>query len=145
MSVEEISFDAKGRPRWGRRAAGLLIERIDYKRVLLLLRSSEVMDPGLWGIPGGRVEDGEADLDAAEREATEEIGTLPDLQVIDKASTVSGEFTYTTFHVRLVGAIADLWCPVLNWENDDWGWFSTKKLPRNVHPGVRAILTGKKA
>lgn len=137
---EEISYDAEGRPRWGRRAAGLLIERIDTGHILLVLRSGEVMDPGLWGIPGGRVEAGEDDLEGAFMEAEEELGALPDVQVVGQTEMKSGDFTYTTFHALMPGPIAKLWEPVLNWENDEWKWFSKKRLPRDVHPGVKDAL-----
>lgn len=47
----EMSYDAEGRLRWGRRAAGILIQRIDTGEFLLVLRSADVMDPGVLGIP----------------------------------------------------------------------------------------------
>jgi len=111
----EISYDAKGRVRWGKRAAGLLIERIDTKAVFLVLRSAEVLDPGLWGIPGGRVEPGETELDAAIQESSEELGTLPHFHVLSEKAMTSGEFTYTTFFATMPGEIASVWKPVLNW------------------------------
>ena len=136
----EISFDASGRPRWGRRAAGLLIERSDNGQILLLLRSAEVMDPGLWGIPGGRVEPGESDLEAALAETEEELGGFPSLQVIGEKSMRSGDFTYTTFFASMPGELAQAWTPQLNWENDEWKWFSKNKLPIRLHPGVRKVI-----
>jgi 8-oxo-dGTP pyrophosphatase MutT (NUDIX family) len=138
----EMSFDAEGRLRWGRRAAGLLIQRTDNKKILLLLRSAEVMDPGLWGIPGGRVEPWEDDLNAAIRESEEELGEVYGLEITGVRSIVSGEFMYSTYFAKMPGAVAAAWTPELNWENDDWGWFSLRKLPKDVHPGVREVLSG---
>jgi ADP-ribose pyrophosphatase YjhB (NUDIX family) len=43
---------------WGKTAAGVLPLCVKTGRVLLTLRSQEVMEPGTWGIPGGRVMDG---------------------------------------------------------------------------------------
>ena len=43
---------------WGRAAAGILPLCTKTGRLLLTLRSQEVMEPGTWGIPGGRIMDG---------------------------------------------------------------------------------------
>lgn len=43
---------------WGKTAAGILPLCIRTGRVLLILRSQLVHEPGTWAIPGGRVEDG---------------------------------------------------------------------------------------
>lgn len=136
----ELSKDAQGRVRWGRRAAGLLIQREDTEEFLLLLRSQDVMDPGLWGIPGGRVEPGESDQKAAFAEAKEELGTLPPVQVLHRRAAVSGGFTYVTFHVMMSAKDAERFQPTLNWESDDWGWFALEALPTDTHPGVLSVL-----
>jgi 8-oxo-dGTP pyrophosphatase MutT (NUDIX family) len=136
----EISYDAEGRVRWGRRAAGLIIERVDNGKILLVLRSAEVMDPGVWGIPGGRVEPDETELEGALQEAEEELGTLPHIRIVGETRMESGDFSYTTFFAQVPGPIAEVWKPELNWENDDWKWFSKKRPPKNLHPGVMAAL-----
>lgn len=135
---EELSYDAEGRLRWGKRAAGLILQREDSGEIFLTLRSQEVMDPGLWGIPGGRVEPGEDPFDAAVKESIEELGSLPDFMLAEHIESVSGEFTYTTYHVLVSGADARRWAPVLNWENDDAAW--TVELPTKIHPGVLQAL-----
>lgn len=137
---ENISFDAEGQARWGQRAAGLLIEREDNGKFMLTLRSAEVMDPGVWGIPGGRVEPGETDIEAAFAEAEEELGPLPVIIPIKSFENRSGDFTYTTYHGVMPSWAAKKWKPKLNWENDDWKWFSLRKLPKNVHPGVLEVF-----
>ena len=43
---------------WGKTAAGVLPLCVKTGRVLLTLRSQQVMEPGTWGIPGGRIMDG---------------------------------------------------------------------------------------
>ena len=46
--------------------------------LLLLLRNSK-HNNNTWGLPGGNVEDDDTDLlDTAKREATEEMGAVPD-------------------------------------------------------------------
>jgi ADP-ribose pyrophosphatase YjhB (NUDIX family) len=49
------------------------IVRDDAGRLLLVRRRNEPAR-GLWSVPGGRVEDGESDADATEREVLEETG-----------------------------------------------------------------------
>lgn len=138
----ETSFDAEGRLRWGRRAAGILIQRDDLKAFLLVLRSSEVLDPGLLGIPGGRVEPGEELEEAAFSEATEELGPLPPIKIVASDVYESGDFSYVTFLGRMRGNDARRWKPVLNWENDAWIWATLKDLKgiEGVHPNVRRVL-----
>jgi len=136
----DLSRDAGGRLRWGKRAAGVLIERDDTGEVLLLLRSRDVMDPGVWGIPGGRVEPGEGDLAAAMMETEEEVGPLPKLEVVGEHQAVSGGFTYITFHAVMVGRDAERFTPTLNWESEDWGWFPVSTPPRSTHPGALDVL-----
>lgn len=48
--------------------------------VLAGLRGPEVNSPGQWGLFGGRVDEGETFLEAAQRELNEEIGVKIDVQ-----------------------------------------------------------------
>lgn len=138
----ELSYDAEGRLRWGRRAAGILIQREDTKHFLLLLRSQDVMDPGVFGIPGGRIEPSEQEEAAALSEATEELGALPSLQFVDRDVYASGDFTYITFLAIMSGEDAQGWQPELNWENDAWVWVDPTELREvaEVHPNVRKVI-----
>ena len=138
----ETSYDAEGRLRWGRRAAGLLIQRDDTNDFLLVLRSAEVMDPGLLGIPGGRVEPEEELEEAAFSETTEELGPLPPIKLVASDIYESGDFSYVTFLGRMKGKDAKKWKPELNWENDAWIWVSLKELKGvdGIHPNVLRVL-----
>ena len=130
---------------WGNRAAGLLI-RSEDGNYLLLLRSQDVYDPGVWGIPGGRVDEGEDPKDAAKRETKEEIGSWR-LRVFAEPIHVwrapDADFEYQTFlAISLDGELE----PKLNWENDDAIWASTDTVlsgeidGRRVHPGVVRVV-----
>jgi 8-oxo-dGTP diphosphatase len=56
-------------------AVRAVVERADDGRILLLQRSANVhTDPGLWEIPGGKLEYGEAVDDTLIREVGEETG-----------------------------------------------------------------------
>jgi 8-oxo-dGTP pyrophosphatase MutT (NUDIX family) len=135
----ETSFDAQGRLRWGRRAAGILFRRKDG-RFLLVFRSIEVLDPHVWGIPGGRVEPGEDVKKAARLETKEELGKVPPFKIREKDVYRSGDFEYTTFLGEMKEKDAGKWRPELNWENDEWGWFSADHLPEPLHPNVSKVI-----
>lgn len=139
---DEISQDAEGRPRWGRKAAGLLIRRLDTRMFLLVLRSPDVMDPGVLGIPGGRVEPGETEEDAAFSETEEELGLIPDVNIVDRDVYKSGDFTYVTFLADMLGEDVEGWIPRLNWENDAWIWTTKEELEgiEEIHPNVRRVI-----
>ena len=65
-----------GHAHWGPRgAAGLLLAQ---GRVLLQLRARWAHQGGTWSIPGGARERGESMVEAALREASEELGLDPD-------------------------------------------------------------------
>lgn len=116
-------------------AAGLLLFREDG-RLLLLRRSPELADGGTWSVPGGALEPGEEPLEAALREAREEMGSVPGAGEIGRHRADMGRYVYWTF-----AAIADEdevsdWEPRLNWENVDWGWFDPSEMPEPLHPNV---------
>jgi len=52
------------------RVVGCVMQHED--KILLLLRSAKETDPSLWGIPAGKVEKDESDVDAVVREVYEE-------------------------------------------------------------------------
>lgn len=137
----ETSRDEHGNFKWGKRAAGLLIRRGDG-RVLLTLRAADVEDPGVWGVPGGRVEPGESEWEGALHESEEELGSLPPLRQIGERVYRSGGFTYTTFIVEMDEADAEAFDPELNWESTAWDWWDPLDPPSPLHPGVAALLPG---
>ncbi len=65
---------SNGHAHWGRRgAAGLLVAQ--GGRALLQLRAGWSHQGGTWSIPGGAIERGETSVQAALREAEEELGS----------------------------------------------------------------------
>lgn len=115
-------------------------------RILLLRRSPSVDHPGTWNLPGGIVEPGESDWDAAFREAAEEAGyseTDPawagvPLGQIDRAFRGrQGLYPYTVFAYGLRGEPT----PRLNAESDRWLWVSVGEALRtlDLHPGLRSL------
>ena len=124
---------------------------------LLLVRGDELLltqrrgqyGDGMWHLPSGKLDPGESVLDAAVREAEEEVGVLVDPVDLRHVHTV---------HVAGSGPVPRLglffdthrWCgePV-NREPEKCSaikWFRRDQLPEDVIPyplaGIRAYLTG---
>jgi 8-oxo-dGTP diphosphatase len=86
----------RGHAHWGRRgAAGLLLA--EGGRVLLQLRARWAHQGGTWSIPGGARERGETWVQAAIREAGEELGVAAhEVEVRGSSSASCGGWTYET-------------------------------------------------
>ena len=124
---------------WGSEASGILFRCGD--KVLLMKRSSQVVDPGKWGIPGGAIpidpKAGPMDpKESAIKESSEEMGGMPAYRDTGKRTVWKDDsFRYTTF----VFAVDQEFKPVTNWEHDESGWFGMDELP-DLHPGVAWAL-----
>ena len=109
--------------------------RDDSDSVLLLQRRSRHHDRA-WGLPGGNVEPSDLSLlDAAEREAAEEMGSLPrSFSVLTRIDAVRGgkkkEKAYSAFVLRVPGEVAGAWSPVLNEESRGWRWVGREEASR---------------
>ena len=91
-----------GHAHWGPRgAAGLLLA--EQGQVLLQLRAKWAHQGGTWSIPGGARERGESMVDAALREASEELGLDPE-RIETHGSYVAecGGWSYETVLARSV-------------------------------------------
>lgn len=119
------------------RGAGLLILNPETGQILMTRRSQDSTYPGYWDFPGGGVEQGENQFDAAIREAVEELGSLPRLRI--KTNPVwwlpSADFSFASFLAQLEPS-RQAWEPVLNPEHDEWGWFYPDDLPEQTIPGA---------
>ena len=148
--------------RWGLAGAGTLYYCPSDNTILLLERSKNVEDPGLWGIPGGAVKSGRTDVngvedewygndknapeysedelrDAAYSETEEEMGHMPEYDREEgNYTTVNNNFPYTTFLYSVTPQQKQSISRniKLNWESDNFGWFKVNILPENIHPGV---------
>ncbi len=107
---------------------------------LLLVKRSPVSDhPGEWCLPGGHIDGNETPLEAAKREALEELGVpyYPDGGRFFSRTQSAEGVDFSTFAVSVPGEFV----PTLNKEHVEARWFDMDDLPTKLHPGVRASLT----
>jgi 8-oxo-dGTP pyrophosphatase MutT (NUDIX family) len=113
-------------------SAGLFFYAEKTKRFLFLLRNDNKM-PSTWGIPGGKVDEGETLLEGLVRECMEEIQYFPnDAKLIPIQKFVNNTFTYHTFFCK----IDDEFIPVLNEEHVGYAWIDYEQYPKPLHPGL---------
>ena len=119
-------------------AVGVWFYAVNTKRYLYLMRN-DPKHPNHWGLPGGKVESGEALLDAIVRECSEELGSMPDyvkMIPIDQFTIPDEHFIYHTFFCL----ITDEFKPVLNREHLGYAWLDSDVVPRPLHPGLFATI-----
>ena len=115
-------------------AVGILFYSVKTKRYLYLMRN-DAKHLGTWGLPGGKIEDGETIMDAIVRECKEELGQFPPcikLIPLEKFTTPDEKFVYHTFFC----SVRDEFCPVLNDEHIGWAWIASGFWPKPMHPGL---------
>jgi uncharacterized protein len=124
--------------------AGILFVCMDDNTVLLAKRSQSVSEPGTWGVPGGTLEPGENTVQAAKREAIEELGSLPKkIRPIQSLTNNRGDWEYVIFVVEITLDEKAVWTPSirLNDENDKIVWFRLSRLPEALHSSIDIIRT----
>lgn len=113
-------------------SAGLFFYAEKTKRFLFLLRN-DYKTPGTWGIPGGKIDEGETLLEGLVRECIEEIQYFPnDAKLIPIQKFVNKTFTYHTFFCK----IEHEFIPVLNEEHVGYAWIDYEQYPKPLHPGL---------
>ena len=125
---------------WGASAAGILLQAEDTGNYLIALRSQDVMEPGTWGIIGGKIDDDEDPEMAARRELQEETGYNGplDLKLIHIYEDEKEDFKYYNF----LGTIPEEEDFEPNWETDDFVWMSLENLKSmpDLHFGLEELL-----
>jgi 8-oxo-dGTP pyrophosphatase MutT (NUDIX family) len=127
---------------WGSIAAGILPIAQSTGRILINLRSKQVMQPFTWGVIGGKLDDDEGtDIEnAAKREFEEETGIkfTGSLIPIYKFQSAEGNFTYQNY----IGLVKKEFTPKKNWESADFRWISFDQIEELTpkHFGLEALL-----
>jgi 8-oxo-dGTP pyrophosphatase MutT (NUDIX family) len=112
-------------------SAGIFFYASKTERFLYLLRNDK--NSSTWGIPGGKVEDGETLYEGIERECLEEVGFFPsEPKLIPIQKFVNNTFTYHTFFCML----PEEFMPTLNDEHCGYAWVEFKSYPKPMHPGL---------
>lgn len=125
-----------GAVRWGRYgAAGVLFvhREADGTHVMLQKRSRWAHEGGTWSVSGGALDVGETPVEGALREASEEIGAIPEHRIVgEHVFAPADDWTYTTVVVE----VDERFGFSANFETDAVGWFrphEVQDLP--LHPG----------
>lgn len=113
-------------------SGGVFFYAQNTQRFLYLLRN-DPKNIGNWGIPGGKIEEGETLLDGVTRECMEEIGYFPsDSKLIPIQKFINNKFVYHTFFCK----IEDEFIPILNDEHSGYSWIDYEQYPKPMHPGL---------
>lgn len=123
-------------------ASGCIFLATNTGRVMLQHRSSTCSYPNTWAFFGGKAEIDERPIQTLLRELAEEIGTLPKIQKVyplNKFTSADNKFTYDTFLI----SVFEEFVPHLNTESSGYCWVTLNKLPRPLHPGVKAQISNR--
>ena len=120
-------------------AGGVLL--VCDKKCLLVKRSSHYDYPNVWAVVGGGVEPGETSLIAIKRELKEETQISSEninFKFFERQTGMNRPFDF------YIGYCKKEYPCVLDYENQDWGWFNMSELPKplfsNLHKSLKKIL-----
>ncbi|NNE10653.1 MAG: NUDIX domain-containing protein [Ilumatobacter sp.] len=129
-----------GHVRWGRfGAAGVVfvVRFPDGPRVMLQKRSAFAHEGGTWSCAGGALDEGEQPLTGALREASEEVGEIPDGHTVlgHVSFQPANDWSYTTFVVEVPSEFG----ASINFETDAIAWDTPDEVEqRPLHAGFAA-------
>ncbi len=130
-----------GHVRWGVfGASGVLfvIRRTDESPLVMLQKRSAMShEGGTWSVAGGAMDEGETPYDAALREASEEVGDIPDEHHLlgEYVFAPADDWSYTTIVVEVTAPFGRS----MNFETDAVEWVPMGEVDqRPLHAGFRA-------
>lgn len=106
-------------------------------RVMLQKRSPMAHEGGTWSCAGGALDQGEMPIDGAMREATEEVGSIPE------PYSVLGEYVFRPAldwaYTTLVVEVEERFGRSINFETDAVEWFAVENVNLlSLHAGFAA-------
>ena len=116
---------------------GVLLICTTTNRFLLGQRRKNGSFPNTWSLFGGKIENGETELDGVKRELYEETNIKSDniKYVLFETQWEMG-YPYHFF----IGVCNQEYDCSLNEENQDWGWFDINDLPKPLFPTLFSSL-----
>lgn len=111
--------------------------------IAFLLRGNTGYADNMYGLPSGKVEAGESYVEAAIREAKEEVGVDIQAQNLDPVLTVHRKGEDGTYWVDVFFAVTQWDGELSNAEPDKHRtleWFSPEHFPDSIIPSVRYSL-----
>ncbi len=124
------------RPRIGCGAAIL-----DDQGRLLLVKRVKNPEADHWGVPGGKLDWGEAARACAEREVNEELGiTIKGGRVLAVTDMVADDYHWVAITYAVESFTGE---PVIQEAHamHDWGWFALDALPSPLTASTRDAVT----
>jgi 8-oxo-dGTP pyrophosphatase MutT (NUDIX family) len=129
-----------GHVRWGVfGAAGVVFVVDDGAGPLVMLqkRSAFAHEGGTWSCAGGALDEGETPIEGALREASEEVGRIPEPHRVlgEYVFTPADDWSYTT----VVVGVDEKFGESMNFETEAVDWVPAAAVEhRSLHPGFAA-------
>ena len=115
----------------------------DREGRLLLIQRLRQPEAGAWGLPGGKIDFGEAAKDTARREIAEELGIeIEILGLACIAETIDGgdgrHWVAPVYDARIVSGEPEIQEPE---KHGGWGWFALDALPAPLTMAALSYLS----
>ncbi len=137
-SEDDEHYDALDKTGFfGAQAAGCVFLARSTGRLMLMLRSYQVLEPGTWGNCGGAHKASEQPIAAAEREGREETGYSAAMDMVPLLVFTKGDFRYSNF----LAVVDEEFEPDLGWEAEDHEWVEFGEWPQPLHFGMKALFS----
>ncbi len=121
---------------FGSQGAGAILIAKTTGRIMLCLRSAQVLEPFTWGNCGGAHGKDERPIEAAKREVYEETGYTGSISMVPLMVFSKEGFRYCNF----LAIVEEEFEPNLGWEADRAVWVQVGKLPRPLHFGMESLF-----
>ena len=98
----------------------------DSGEILVMKRSTHILNPGSWDLPGGIVDPGEHPRDTAIRETREETGLEVSLELLDVGANTDSQHSVAIIYSGLAGGQQ----VKLSHEHSEYKWISKTEFDR---------------